>query len=152
MSQSGRRRSVKNNLSGRDLKVFELHMRGLTNNAIADILNISTQNVSNCLNMPPMLEAREQVFANTIARASSGIATESAITIARANAPRMMQLQVQIAERSKSDAVRLKAINDILDRSLGKPMQRMVVDNMDGILEKMSEVQLETYYKDGILP
>lgn len=149
---SARNYSRKNNLSGRDLKVFELHMRGFKNREIAVLLNLAEQNVSNCLNIEPIKEARAQVFENTIARLSSGVVTESAMTIARVNAPRMMQLQVQIAESGRSEAVRLQAINNILDRSLGKPMQRVVIDKMDEILENMSDSEIETYSKDGILP
>lgn len=148
----GRRASIKNNLSGRDLKVFELHMRGLRNKEISDILGITEQCVSNALNIEPIKEAREQVFANTVARLSSGAAVESAITIAKANAPRLMQMQIYIAENSKSDAHKLSAIRDVLDRSLGKPTQRLVVDRMDEMLEKMTDPELEAYHKDGTMP
>jgi len=147
-----RQTSVKNNLSGRDLKVFELHMRGMKNNDIAAVLGITPVTVSNCLNIAPILEARKQVFDNTITRLSSGVAVESAITIAKANAPRMMQLQVYLAEHAKSDAVKLQAISGILDRSLGKPMQRVVVDQMDNLIESMNNEELEQYQKDGTLP
>lgn len=149
---ASRKTSRHNNLSGRDLKIFELHIRGMKNTEIADLMGVTTVTVSNCLNIEPIKEAREEVFQNTIARLSNGTVTESATTMARVYAPRAMQMQMQIAERSRSDAVRLKAITDILDRSLGKPTQRVVIDQMDNILDRMSESELETYHKDGTLP
>ena len=145
-------KSVKNNLRGQDLKVFELHMRGLKNLEIAELLQIVPQTVGNILAKPDLIAAREEVFRNSISRLSSGAAVESAITLARAHAPAMMRLQIQIAQTAKNDATKLKAINDILDRSLGKPTQRVVVDQMDSILDNMNDEELTAFHKDGTLP
>lgn len=141
-----------NNLSGRDLRIFNLHMRGLKNIEIADLLGITKETVSNCLAMESIKEAKQDVLAKSIEFLSSDESTESAVTIARANSARLMRRQVQIAESSKSEAVALRAIHDILDRSLGKPTQRVVVDKMEEIMDSLSAEQLEHYGKTGELP
>ena len=119
---------------------------------IAGHLGICTQTVSNCLNTDEVRTAVNEVWKNTVSRLSSGPVSESATTMARAAAPRMMQLAIQLAESAKSEAVRLQGISMILDRSHGKPTQRVVVDKMDEILEKMSPAELEAFHKDGTMP
>lgn len=139
-------------LKGQDLAIFNLHMRGAKNKEIASILGITEQTVSACLQMDVMKEAKEEVLEESIKYLSSGVAAESAMTIARANAPRLMAMQVQLAMTARSDAIKLRAINDVLDRGMGKPTQRIINDNMDDILDAMSETELEQYMKTKEIP
>lgn len=147
-----RRNTVNPNLSGRDLQIFQLHCMGWQNNEIAAHLGVTPSTIVNCLNCEPVKAAIEQVWQNSITQLSNGPTRESAVTMARAVSPRMMQLAINIAESGKSEAVRLQAITGILDRSLGKATQRVVVDRMDEILDRMSAAELEIFHKDGTLP
>jgi len=143
-------------LKGLHLRIFSLHMRGIKNLDIATELGISVQTVSLTLNDPFFLQAKQDVTENTIRNLASGSAVVerfSPLTIAKAVAPRMMQLNMQIAESAKvSPNTRLRAIHDILDRACGKATQRLVVDDMDSILDRCTDEELEHYSKTGELP
>lgn len=137
-------------VSGRDLQIFALHMLGKSNIEIAATLGITTQTVSNTINTDYFKAEKSKVFAETIKGISSG--AYSPLTIAKANAAKMMSLNVQIAETGKSESNRLNAIHDILDRACGKATQRLIVDDVDSIIERMSNEELALYAEKGEMP
>lgn len=143
-------------MHGMHLRIFRLHMAGWKNKQVATELNCTEQTVSNILNEPFFRQAKQDVIENTIRNLASGSITTdkfSPITIAKALAPRMMQLNVAIAENSKvSPNTRLRAIHDVLDRACGKATQRVVVDDLDSMLERCTDEELEVYSKTGQLP
>lgn len=143
-------------MSGLHLRIFRLHMAGAKNKQIAAELGCSEQTVSNVLNEDFFRQAKQDVVENTIRNLASGSAQIdkfSPLTIAKAVAPRMMQLNMAIAESPKVPPnTRLRAIHDILDRACGKATQRVVVDDMDSILERCTDQELEVYSKTGQLP
>jgi DNA-binding CsgD family transcriptional regulator len=141
-------------LSGRDLQIFAMHMQGVSNLEIASALSISPQTVSNTINSEFFVSEKRRVYSQTIDKITENAAgTFSPLTIAKANASRMMQLNVEIAETAKDPRVKLQAVHDILDRVLGKPKQRIAIeDEADRLLEKMSESELAAYAATGALP
>lgn len=137
-------------ISGRDMQIFGLHMIGKSNIEISVILGITIQTVSNTINTDYFRAQKAKVFAETIKGISNG--EYSPLTIAKANASRMMALNVQIAETGKAEVNRLRAIHDILDRACGKATQRIVVDDVDSIIERMSNEELALYAEKGEMP
>jgi orotate phosphoribosyltransferase-like protein len=144
-------------LSGLHLRIFALHMKGATNKQIALELGCSEQTVSNVLNTDFFKQAKQDVVENTIRNLAAG--TENAasnfspMAIAKAVAPRMMQIAIAIAESpTVPPATRLRATDTVLDRVLGKATQRVVVDALDSILERCSDSEIETYIKTNQLP
>jgi len=144
-------------IKGQHLRIFALHVQGKKNKEIAAELGCSEQTVSNVLNDDFFKQARVDVVENTIRNLAAGTEAVSnqfsPMTIAKAVAPRMMQIAIAIAESPKvPPATRLRATDSVLDRVLGKATQRVVVDAMDSILEKCSDQEIEVYIKTGQLP
>lgn len=54
--------------------------------------------------------------------------------LARTHADTALDVLVQIAQQSESDAARVSACNAILDRGYGKPSQALELSNPDGTL------------------
>lgn len=125
-------------------------MIGRSNLEIAAILGISAQTVSNTINTDYFRAQKASAFAETVKGITSG--EYSPLTIAKANAAKMMALNVQIAESGKAESNRLRAIHDILDRACGKATQRVIVDDVDSIIERMSNEELALYAEKGEMP
>lgn len=138
-------------ISGRDLEIFYRHMMGMANKDIAVDLNLSEGTISQKINSDWFRHEKAKVHAMTVSAITSG--KYSPLTIARANAVKMMQLNLGIAEGGKIEANRLRAIHDILDRAMGKAVQRSaVVDDPSADFERMTADELDRYAESGELP
>ena len=141
-------------LKGRDLQIFSLHMLGKTNLEIAALVGVTAQTVSNTINTPYFQEAKRRVFDETINEITKNASGAfSPLTIAKAAAGRLMARNIALAENAKSEQVQAACIKDVLDRVIGKPTQRIAVEDLtDSIIDRMSDEEMEAYCKDGIIP
>lgn len=129
-------------------------MLGKTNLEIASLLSITPQTVSNTINTQYFQDAKAKVFNDTITEITKNTSGAfSPLTIAKAAAGRLMARNIALAETAKSEQVQAQCIRDVLDRVIGKPTQRIAVEDLtDSIIDRMSEEELEAYCKDGTTP
>jgi hypothetical protein len=62
--------------------------------------------------------------------------------LARAHAPQAIKELARLAVKAKSEAARVAAIRELLDRGYGKPTQFLAADNDDFIRDNKSEEEL----------
>lgn len=141
-------------LKGRDLQIFSLHMLGKSNLEIAKDLDIHPQTVANTMQTAYFRDAKQKVFADTMDAITKNTAGAfSPLTLAKAAAGRAMQIQVGLMENSKNETIKLNAVHDILDRVMGRPTQKITVeDEVDSIIEKMNDIEMEAYITKGEIP
>lgn len=131
-----------------------MHMQGISNTEVASIIGCTPQTVSNTIRSPYFQEAKQKVFSDTVDEITQNIGGRfSPLSIAKANAAQAMQINVEMMLHSKREESRLRACHDILDRVMGKPTQRIAIEDLeDSILERMSESETELYVTQGVVP
>jgi len=107
----------------RHFKIVHLHVSGLSNVAIAKVLDCSYQTVGIVLRSPLV---RAEIQRLTIAQNNGTIQHDAdafaskARMILEENAEKAAQTQVDLLEDADDDSVKLRASGSILDRALGK--------------------------------
>lgn len=140
-------------LNGMDLQIFSRFIQGkVTQRQIAQDLGISEVTVSSVVNSERFRLAQADVIDYTEKTLANSINAQAAISLAKGAAPRLMAANIYIAEHGRTEAIKLKAIHDILDRAVGRSTQKIVHSEEDAFLDDLSEAETLKFAETGEVP